>query len=98
MHSRPVHRALAVLIVGLGISTVLLFAAGRVVAGVMGLALLVACLVAWVAMAARARRPDDPSALPFGTPRPANAPPDGHIRFTLVVEGLEPDRVAEVWS
>ena len=37
-------------------------------------------------------------AVPFGEPKPAIAPPDGHVRFTLVVEGLTPARVAEVWS
>ena len=26
------------------------------------------------------------------------APPDGHIRFTVVVDQLEPNRIANLWS
>ena len=97
MNSRQGHLALTLLTAGLGVSTVLLFVYGHVVPGLLGCAVTVA-LAAWAVRAARRRRPDDPTASPFGAPRPASAPPDGHIRFTLVVEGLEPDRIAEVWS
>jgi hypothetical protein len=31
-------------------------------------------------------------------PKPASAPPDGHIRYTVVVEALAPARIAEVWT
>jgi hypothetical protein len=91
------HRALVVLIVGVGVSTAILFARGFVVPGLLGAA-VVAGLVGWVARAAKERRPGAPAALPAGAPRPASVPPDGHIRFTLVVEGLDPDRVAAVWA
>jgi hypothetical protein len=97
MHSRSVPIAAVILIAGVGVSTAILFARGFVAPGVLGAAVL-ACLVGWGARVANRRRVGDPAAVPFGTPRPANAPPDGHIRFTLVVEGLEPDRIAEVWS
>src|SRR5215218_10561684 len=97
MHLRRLHRAFAVLIAVLGISTATLFLQGLVAPGVLGCA-IIAGLAVWGAMAARRRRPSDPVAAPFGAPKPANAPADGHIRFTLVVEGLEPDRIAEVWS
>lgn len=30
--------------------------------------------------------------------KPASAPPDGHVRFTLVVEPLEPARIAQLWT
>jgi hypothetical protein len=97
MPLRRVHRAAAVLIVGIGVSTALLFVNGFIVLGLLG-AVVVAGLVGWVARAAKERRPGAPTALPAGAPRPATVPPDGHIRFTLVVEGLDPDRVAQVWA
>jgi len=31
-------------------------------------------------------------------PRPASVPPDGHQRFSVVVEGVEPDKVLTAWS
>jgi hypothetical protein len=96
MQLRLVYLAVAVLIAGLGVSTAVLFAQGRVALGVVGSA-IVAGLVTWWAGVARRRRPGGPAS-PFGTPRPATVPPDGHIRFTLVVEGLAPDRIAEVWA
>jgi len=37
-------------------------------------------------------------AVSFTEPKPASAPPDGHIRFTIVVENLPPARVAELWA
>jgi hypothetical protein len=97
MHWRLASLAFVLLTVGLGVGTAALFANGRVGPGVLG-AVATAGLVACGAWAARDRRPTDPSALASGGPRPASAPPDGHVRFTLVVEGLEPDRIAEVWS
>ena len=97
MHLRLAYLAFALLIAGLGVATTVLFARGQVVPGLLGAAAL-AGLVAWAARAARRQGPDDPAASPFGDPRPASAPPDGHIRFTLVVEGLDPDRIAEVWA
>ena len=96
MHSRRAHRALTLLIVVAAVSTALLFAGGHVGPVVAGAALLVV-LAAWGAWAA-GRRPKDPATSPFAAPRPATAPPDGHVRFTLVVDGLEPDRIAEVWA
>src|SRR6476620_10280849 len=97
MHRRLASLALVLLTASLGVGTVTLFAKGRVAAGVLGAA-VTAGLVGWGAMVARGRQPTDPAARPSGGPRPASAPPDGHIRFTLVVEGLEPDRIAELWS
>jgi hypothetical protein len=97
MHWRLASLAFVLLTTGLGVGTAALFANGRVVPGVLG-AVATAGLLVCGAWAARGRRPRDPSALPAGGPRPASAPPDGHVRFTLVVEGLEPDRIAEVWS
>jgi hypothetical protein len=96
MHSRRIAVALAVLTVALGILTAILFLQGLVVPGILGLP-IVAALAGWGATVARKRR-RDPAVLPFGTLRPATAPPDGHIRFTIVIEGLEPDRIAAVWS
>src|SRR5262245_17857933 len=97
MHRRLASLALVLLTAGLGIGTATLFANERVALGVLA-ALVLACLVGWGARAARERRPTDSAALPAGAPRPASAPPDGHVRFTLVVEGLDLDRIAEVWS
>src|SRR4051794_33092463 len=97
MHSRRAFIALATLIAGLGVSTVILFVQGLVAPGVLG-AVMIACLVGSAARAARDPRPGEPTTFPSGGPRPAKAPPDGHLRFTLVVEGLGPDRIAEVWS
>jgi hypothetical protein len=97
MRSRLLHLAYVLLVAGTGVCTATLFAKGLVVPGVLGSAALV-CLIWWGPRGARTRRPGDPAAAPAGDPRPASAPPDGHIRFTLVVEGLEPDRIAELWS
>ena len=97
MQLRRVHMALVILIAGIGVSTAVMFVKGFVAPGLLG-SVTIAVLVGWGARAAKGRRPGDPTALPSGTPRPASTPPDGHIRFTLVVEGLEPERVAEVWS
>ena len=97
MHSRRLDIDFAILLAGLGAVTVILFARGLVVPGALGAA-LVAGLGGWRAWAGRRRRPSGPAASPFGAVRPATAPPDGHLRFTLVVDGLEPDRIAEVWA
>lgn len=97
MHLRLAYLALALLIAGLGVATAVLFVRGQVAPGLLGVAIL-GGLVAWAARAARTRRPEDPAAAPVGGPRPASAPPDGHIRFTLVVDGLGPDRIAAVWA
>src|SRR6476659_3450782 len=97
MYLRRMPIAFAVLIAGLGVLTVILFVRGLVAPGVLGAA-IIACLGGWGVRAASKRQPGDPTAFPVGGPRPANAPPDGHIRFTLVVQGLEPDRIAAVWS
>lgn len=95
MQLRRVHAAFAVLIAGVGLSTAILFIKGLVALGVLGSA-ITAGLIGGSARAAR--RSSDPAASPPGTPRSANVPPDGHLRFTLVVEGLDPERLAEVWS
>ena len=97
MHWRLASLAFVLLTVVLGIGSVVLFVNERVLPGVLGVAATVA-LVACGAWAARGRGGAKPSALSAGGPRPASAPPDGHVRFTLVVEGLEPDRIAELWS
>jgi hypothetical protein len=97
MHWRLASLAFVLLTAGLGVGSAALFANGRVIPGVLG-AMATAGLVACGAWAARGSRPTDPSAIPTDGPRPASAPPDGHVRFTLVVQGLEPDRIAEVWS
>src|SRR5437764_15159457 len=97
MHSRLVYLAFAILIAGLGVSTASLFAEGHVAPGVLGAA-VIAGVVALAARAARMRGPSGPAASAVGGPRPATVPPDGHIRFTLVVEGLDPDRIAAVWA
>jgi hypothetical protein len=97
MQSRRARIAFALLIAGIGVLTVVLFVQGLFLPAVL-CALVVACLVGWRAMIARPRPENDQAVFPFGAPKPANAPPDGHIRFTLVVEGLEEDRIADVWS
>lgn len=97
MHLRLAYLVIAILIAGLGVSTVILFIQGRVIPGVIGTAVFVAIMLL-AARTSRNQRSSDPTAVSSGSPKPANAPPDGHIRFTLVVQGLEPDRVAEVWS
>src|SRR5215213_5949074 len=91
------RRASALVLAVLGLSTAVLFALGQVTLGALGAAITLAGLVGWWATAARARRPDGVPASP-GDPRPATVPPDGHIRFTLVVDGLDPDRLAAVWA
>lgn len=91
------HRALAVLTAGLGIAAAFLFLHRRVAPAVVAAAAF-AVLYVWVVWAARQRRPGEPAAASPDAPRPATAPPDGHIRFTLLVEGLEADRLAQVWS
>src|SRR5438128_263723 len=97
MQLSSVHRVLIVLIVGIGIATAMLFAKGFVVPGLVG-CVTIAGLFFWVARTAREPRSGAPKTSPSGGPKPAVAPPDGHLRFTLVVDGLEPARVAEVWS
>jgi len=96
MQLRRILFALAILIAGIGVLTVILFIQGRVALGVLGSAIIVG-LVGWGARASSRASPDA-TAFPSGSPKPANAPPDGHVRFTLVVENLEPDRIAAVWS
>jgi hypothetical protein len=95
MHFR--HVAFTVLTVGVGVLTVILFRQGLVLPGLVGVA-TVAGLAVWGATVAGWRRPHDPAEPVSGTFRPAIAPPDGHIRFTIVVEGLEPEHIATVWS
>src|SRR5262245_8103614 len=95
MFSRPLHILLAVLLLIAGVLTTVLFAGGLFVPGVLGVITSVGLLGAWVN---DARRPEDWPVAPTGATRPAIAPPDGHMRFTLVVEGLEPDRIAGVWA
>lgn len=90
------HRVLVVLIVALAVTTTVLFIQGLAVPAVLGW-VVTAGLVGWGAVAAR-NRPSDPTASPTGAPKPATVPPDGHIRFTLVVEGLNADRLAAAWS
>jgi hypothetical protein len=97
MSARLLHLAFVLLTGAVGALTAILFARGLVAPGVLGCAAL-AGLVGWGARAARRRRPSEPGAPAAGGPRPASVPPDGHIRFTLVVEGLDPDRVAALWS
>lgn len=96
MHSRRADLAFALLFAALGVAIAFHFIQGNGVLGVLGAVLLVG-LVGWWARAAR-RQPRDPAASAFAAPRPATVPPDGHVRFTLVVEGLDPDRIAEVWA
>jgi hypothetical protein len=55
-------------------------------------------VVGWRLIIAKTGKLNDAEANPIGEPKPALAPPDGHIRFTIVVESLEPARVAELWS
>ncbi|HVK13153.1 MAG TPA: hypothetical protein VM597_30650 [Gemmataceae bacterium] len=95
MFSRPLHIVLAVLLLIAGVVTTVLFASGLFVPGVLGVIASVGLLGAWVN---DARRPSDWPSSPGAATRPASAPPDGHLRFTLVVEGLEPDRIAGVWT
>src|SRR5262245_24142825 len=97
MHWRLASLAFVLLAVALSFGTAALFANGRVVLGVLG-AVASFGLLGCGAWAVRGRPPTDPPAPPSGDPRPASAPPDGHVRFTLVVEGLESDRIANVWS
>jgi hypothetical protein len=97
MQSRLARTAFVVLIAGIGVSTVVLFVQGLVALAVL-CTVVIACLVGWRTWVARPWPANNPAMLQLGTPKPASAPPDGHIRFTLVVEGLEPERIAEVWS
>jgi hypothetical protein len=94
MHSRRVRFGFAVGFMTLGVLAA--FAAGLIVLGVLGCAVIVGLLGWWMSVARR--RPEAPQAFPFGDPKPATAPPDGHIRFTLVIEGLGSDKIAEVWA
>jgi hypothetical protein len=91
------HAALAVLIAGIGIAIASYFVVGPIAAGLLGAA-VVAGLAVWMARTAKSARTGGPTADAADGPKPATAPPDGHIRFTLVVEGLEADRIAEVWA
>jgi hypothetical protein len=60
---------------------------------------VVAGLVGWWARNARSGAAlDGAEMIAQGDPKPASAPPDGHIRFTIVVDNLPPARVAELWS
>ncbi len=97
MQSRRVRIVFAVLLVGIGISTAVLFANGYVAAGLLGLVGIVG-LIVWAARAGEMRRAIDANGPSLDAPRAASAPPDGHIRFTLVVEGPAPERIAEVWA
>lgn len=87
----------ALVLAAIGVPTAVLFANGHTAAGMLGLAGIVGVL-AWAARAGEKQRKKDATALQLDAPRPASAPPDGHIRFTLVVEGLAPERIAEVWA
>src|SRR5690349_92244 len=91
MLSRPSHLVFAALVLGIGLLTAIQFANGILVPGVLGVIAVVGLIGAWVNTA---RRPVAAAA----SPRSASAPPDGHVRFTLVVEGLGPDRIAGVWA
>jgi len=97
MQLRLAYLVIAILIAGLVASTVILFIQGRVIPGVIGTAVFLG-LVLCAARASRNRQVSDPAMIAPATLKPANAPPDGHVRFTLVVEGLEPERIAEVWA
>src|SRR5262249_4274924 len=97
MRYRSSQVALAILIAGIVISITSYFVVGPLAAGLVGIAVVVGMLV-WMARAARSARTGGPTADVADGPKPATAPPDGHIRFTLVVEGLDADRVAEVWA
>jgi hypothetical protein len=94
MHSSRARLAVAILIAAVGVSTAALFARGHVVPAVLGCAAFLG-LAGW---AAGARARVGPPAAPVGGPRPATVPPDGHVRFTVVVDGLDPDRIARVWA
>jgi hypothetical protein len=96
MHPQRLPVVFAFLVLGLGVATAVLFIQGLMLPGVLA-AVVVVGLLGWGARIAKKRRPDERAAPP-NTPRPAHAPPDGHLRFTLVVENLDPDRVAQVWS
>lgn len=97
MHSRLARFVIVILIAVIGVSTAALFANGHLAMGVLG-AVVFVCLLGWAAAGARGERPREPTTVQSGGPRPASVPPDGHIRFTLMVEGLDPDRIAQVWS
>jgi hypothetical protein len=97
MHLRRIDIAFAVPATGIGVSEAFLFTAGLISPGLLDAATTVS-LVAWKAKALKRWQPSDPMGGPFGAPKPAKMPPDGHIRFTLVVEGRAPDRIAEAWS
>jgi hypothetical protein len=97
MQSRRIRITFAGLMAVVGIPTIVLFANGYVAAGVLGLAAIVVLLV-WAARAGEKQPVRDTTDVPLDAPRAATAPPDGHIRFTLVVEGLAPERIAEVWA
>lgn len=96
MHLRLAYLTLAILIAGIGIWTVILIVQGRLALAGLGPP-MIGGLVALGSLAARKHR-GEPTAVPPAGPKSATAPPDGHIRFTLVVEGLEPTRIATVWA
>jgi hypothetical protein len=97
MQLRRVRIVFIILIAAIGASIATLFFRGSEVLALLG-AVIIAGLVWTGSRAAKLQRSGDPTSWSSSSPRPAIAPPDGHIRFTLVIEGLEEERVAEVWS
>ena len=88
--------AMAVLALGIGALTAVAFQNGLDTLGLMGL-VAVAVLIGSGAIISRSWSGDSP-AYSAGTPKSASVPPDGHVRFTLVVGGLDPERIAAVWA
>jgi hypothetical protein len=66
---------------------------------VAGLAFVILIILAiWRIRNAKTHVVKSVAPFPLGDPKPALAPPDGHIRFTIAIENLPPDRVTELWS
>jgi hypothetical protein len=104
MRSRRVQFVLFILFAGLAVLTATFCVNATTLPVnpyvVLGLLICVtsAGLVYSVLRATKERRLGDRTTTSSDDPRPAIAPPDGHIRFTLVVEDLDAKRVEEMWS
>jgi len=101
MPSPQARHGFGALIAALAVMSIVLLIQGlkgdaiAIGAGLLTFAIVIG-LVGWRFRNAATHAPSGAS--PLGEPKPATAPPDGHIRFTVAVENLSPTRIAELWS